>query len=668
MNAFLHVRRLVLFAVVLGSIAAPAAVRAKGETENEAVAPQELRRQALQHFRRGQREEALALLREAKAAYQSILSEEPNNQDAGRGLAMTLFDLGEYEASRDAFRRVVEMERRENELAERPALEPDREPKAPEPEPEPAPEPAPTAQPEAQPEAVPEPEPAPEPVPVPEPEPESQPAPAPVPAPTPAPAPEPEPEPEPVPAPAPAPTLEPEPEPTPAPAPELEPEPEPELAPEPEPEPEPAPEPEPTPAPEPEPEPAPEPAPTPEPAPEPELKPEPAPEPKLEPDKKPAPAAGQAAVAATAMLSVPAAPLPEGDLLGLAIDLDTVYDADPERQAAHIDRVLERVNRLGVNSVLLPAFARASAEGAFDLAYFASTNVATRAELLRPLAEELSRLGVAVFVEMPILSLALDDTDANRALLVMSDRRGRIRPSWSWRQRISPFSRNGRERMQAVYRELAARVPVTGIVLGDDGYLTEHEDMNPAAVSAFKAALDMDDSETLELPLPDEQQQRVVTDLKIRQIDRFCAALIDTVRSLQPGAVSVRTLYAPALHHPPSRAWLAQDFSAALEEYDRVLLLSNPELEEESHGTRWLTDLAVCAAQIEGAPPRTIYTVRLYSTRRGRWIAMGSLRNTLRRMSRSGARHFMLGPDDPILNRPQLQRLLKVVEPHQPSR
>ena len=74
------------------------------------ISPPALRKQAIQLFREGDRLEALAVLQRARTGYEALLVDHPQSVDAARGLAMTLFDLGEYEASRTVFDRMRGLE------------------------------------------------------------------------------------------------------------------------------------------------------------------------------------------------------------------------------------------------------------------------------------------------------------------------------------------------------------------------------------------------------------------------------------------------------------------------------------------------------------------------------------------------------------------------------
>ena len=91
-----------------------------GASSSEAVSPAIMRRQAIQFFREGDREAAIDILKDARTAYETILTRTPDHLAATRGLAMTLFDLGEYEAAQEVFKRMLALTRKSEE-AEPPA-------------------------------------------------------------------------------------------------------------------------------------------------------------------------------------------------------------------------------------------------------------------------------------------------------------------------------------------------------------------------------------------------------------------------------------------------------------------------------------------------------------------------------------------------------------------
>lgn len=361
------------------------------------------------------------------------------------------------------------------------------------------------------------------------------------------------------------------------------------------------------------------------------------------------------AATATASSAMPPTPI-----RGLEVHPDLLFDSDPLQTADNIAAFVSFATDAGANTVYVHGMTRPDADGAHAETYFPSVQPGMRADLLKPLAERLRPNGIAFHVIMPALSPALPDTQRYRSLRVMQPGLTQVRPSVSWRKRLSPFNTNGLAIMQQLYDELSAHVPLDGIVFGDDTYLTDAEDLNPAAIEAYKEALDI---ETVDFDALSLTQKATLADVKTEQLNTWCGELMGTVRSNAPAVTFGRTLYPPAAHHPPSKQWLAQDYGDALARYDTVYLLANPELEAVDWGAGdWMTELAETAASAADGPEQTVFAISAFSARRDRWKTKRRLSRAAKRLSGAGVMHIAIGPVDVVVNRPRPEKVRAVFQ------
>jgi peptidoglycan/xylan/chitin deacetylase (PgdA/CDA1 family) len=85
------------------------------------------------------------------------------------------------------------------------------------------------------------------------------------------------------------------------------------------------------------------------------------------------------------------------------VSLDEIYDPDPAQQEAHLSGLLDRIARLGVNTVYLGALTRSTADGGSAMAYFPNRHLPLRADLFNRVAWQLrTRTGVAVYAGVPL--------------------------------------------------------------------------------------------------------------------------------------------------------------------------------------------------------------------------------------------------------------------------
>ena len=104
---------------------------------------------------------------------------------------------------------------------------------------------------------------------------------------------------------------------------------------------------------------------------------------------------------ASSLLERPSAPL----VRAAQVDLDYLYDPDPEQQERNLGRLLDRVKALEITHVFLQAFADPDGDGGADALYFPNRALPMRADLFNRVAWQLkTRAGVLVYAWLPMLS------------------------------------------------------------------------------------------------------------------------------------------------------------------------------------------------------------------------------------------------------------------------
>lgn len=108
------------------------------------------------------------------------------------------------------------------------------------------------------------------------------------------------------------------------------------------------------------------------------------------------------------------------------VDLDYVYDPDPQKQEANVDALLERVKSLGANTVFLQADT-----AAHDAVYFANRHMPVRADLFNRVSWQLNRrLDVKVYARLPVMAPEIFEDLARYApldgLLFQDDGKGSV--------------------------------------------------------------------------------------------------------------------------------------------------------------------------------------------------------------------------------------------------
>ena len=102
------------------------------------------------------------------------------------------------------------------------------------------------------------------------------------------------------------------------------------------------------------------------------------------------------------------------------IDLDLVYsERSTQETRQNLDRLIERLVKLKINTVFLQAFADPDGDGTVGDVYFNNRHIPVRADLFAHAAHQIQIRGMKVFAWMPVLSFRFPDDDFNRRHGVM---------------------------------------------------------------------------------------------------------------------------------------------------------------------------------------------------------------------------------------------------------
>jgi biofilm PGA synthesis lipoprotein PgaB len=354
-----------------------------------------------------------------------------------------------------------------------------------------------------------------------------------------------------------------------------------------------------------------------------------------------------------ALLRPPGLPL----VRAAQVDLDYVYDEDPEQQERNLDQLVERMSRLQISHVFLQAFSDLDGDGGAEALYFPNRFLPMRADLFNRAAWQLrTRAGVLVYAWMPILSFSGAAADSSWRVL-QATAEG-TRPDPEGEPRLSPFHPDARALIRGIYEDLAAHSHFEGLHFHDDGRFNEREDASDAALNAYASLYgeDLDLSGLKDNPIAGQRWASMKTQSLIDLTDELTAL----VRRYQPRLKSSRNLFAPALSGQDGARLLAQDYGRFLDSYDFVTVMAMPYLEgvdEPSDNPVFYRDLAEKARRLDPFLGRTIFQLQTVDWRQKRPIPSGELKQTLRMLQSMGVRNLAYYPDDFLGNQPDLREL-----------
>jgi biofilm PGA synthesis lipoprotein PgaB len=341
------------------------------------------------------------------------------------------------------------------------------------------------------------------------------------------------------------------------------------------------------------------------------------------------------------------------------VDLDYVYDPDPEIQERNLGVLLDRIKRLGISHVYLQAFADPDADGAADAVYFPNRHLPMRADLFNRASWQLqTRCGVAVFAWMPLLAFSGASVEPGWQLLEQRPTDVQAKPDAMGEPRLSPFVPDARRFIREIYSDLAAYADFEGIHFHDDGRMNEFEDANPAALDAYRKALG--ESFSIDQAHADSDLMLRWADLKAASLNEFSRELTDAVARYRPVLRTSRNLFASAILNERGTIYLAQNYDAYLDEYDYVTVMAMPMLENVADEGAFYDSLVAHVGMRPGALERTVFQLQAVDWREGyNPVPSDELSDRMRSLQSNGVLNLAYYPDDFLRDHPRADELIR---------
>lgn len=343
------------------------------------------------------------------------------------------------------------------------------------------------------------------------------------------------------------------------------------------------------------------------------------------------------------------------------VDLDYVYDANPKQQAANLDKLLERINRLHISTVFLQAFADPDGDGNANAVYFPNKVLPMRADLFNRVAWQLkTRARVKVYAWMPVLAFDFGQSFYLEHGVQQWNANGKPTPSNNTYRRLSLFDPTAQSRIRTLYHDLAVNADFEGLLFHDDALLDWDEDFHPAAQQWMaQHGLSLVDYAQWQ---DNENTREKFTALKVEALNTFIQSLANEVRIYRPEIKTARNIYASAALDPNSPHWLAQNFKNAFMQYDYVALMAMPWMEKAQDPTAWTSHLIKTLSTLSPAE-RNKFVVELQTRdwRTEKPISNKDFREQVMLWKRAGYQNFAWYPDDFIANVPDFTELFSLL-------
>ncbi|MHA3982764.1 poly-beta-1,6-N-acetyl-D-glucosamine N-deacetylase PgaB [Acinetobacter venetianus] len=340
------------------------------------------------------------------------------------------------------------------------------------------------------------------------------------------------------------------------------------------------------------------------------------------------------------------------------VDLDYIYDPDPQQQERNLGNLLDRINAMGVNTVYLQAFSDPDANGSADMVYFPNRHIPMRADLFNRVAWQIqTRTPVQrLYAWMPLLAWELPKTDPVSKDLVETQQAKTGEHLNMGYIRLSPFSPDARQTIKEIYQDLAKSTPFDGLLFHDDVTLSDYEDASPDALAAYaKQGLPTD---LAKIRSNDAELQKW-TAYKTNYLDDFAMQLAAEVRQYQPYLLTARNLYAQVALNPYAENWYAQSLEQSLNRYDFTAIMAMPYMEQSKNPNQFYTDILNRVKKYPNGIKKTVMELQAINWRNDQKVPSEEMAETIKSLYQQGAMHVAYYPDDPIKGHPDVEIMRK---------
>jgi len=331
------------------------------------------------------------------------------------------------------------------------------------------------------------------------------------------------------------------------------------------------------------------------------------------------------------------------------VDMDYLYDPDPEQTERNLGKLLDRIQGMRVNTVYLQAFADPDGDGNADALYFPNRHLPMRADLFNRVAWQLlTRTRVKVYAWMPVLAFQVKAPDD---WFVQEWRDGKALKASHIYKRLSPFNPKARRVVGEIYEDLAKHCHFAGLLFHDDAILSDYEDVGPLALKVVARQWKLP---TVEKQLREPATMRMAwAKHKTHALIEWTDSLAEKVRYYHPDIKTARNYYALPILQPDSEEWYAQSLPTGLAAYDYVAVEAMPFMEKAENPDAWLAELVKKIAAHPDGLRKTVFELQTLDWNTQQKIPMETFLNQLRLVQKLGAIHLGYYPDNVFEDHPR---------------
>jgi biofilm PGA synthesis lipoprotein PgaB len=283
------------------------------------------------------------------------------------------------------------------------------------------------------------------------------------------------------------------------------------------------------------------------------------------------------------------------------VDLDGVYDPDPDAFSRKVDRMVEKVRELGATHVFLQACPDPHGSAFFREAWFENHQVPVRADIWSMVANRLSHAGLRVWIRAPSMNLSWEWAEHPEWRIPFRRKKGG-KDFTPWYFRLSPDLPEARAAAVDFFTDIAVYLPIEGVLFDDDAYMLAGERLKGSRSSSAREK--------------SEAMRGLIEEIKA------------AVLAWRPECLFGRNLYAPAVEKDGVHPEFSQDLEQFLRDYDLTVVMAYARMEgRRKDAERWMESMAAKVIRKWSPPkgreleaPPAMFKLQAYDWEEEEWV------------------------------------------------
>ncbi|PIE72381.1 MAG: poly-beta-1,6-N-acetyl-D-glucosamine N-deacetylase PgaB [Deltaproteobacteria bacterium] len=338
------------------------------------------------------------------------------------------------------------------------------------------------------------------------------------------------------------------------------------------------------------------------------------------------------------------------------VDIDRIYEpGNPQQTEKNLGYLIERMLAMGVNTVFVQAFADQDGDGIAKSVYFHTNSFPVEADIFSHVVDRIKARGMDVYAWMPTLALQFPDEQFNRAYSTQQQMTPDVQNSLSGYLRLTPFAPEVRQRVAALYRDMAANSNINGVLFQDDTPPGRRLTPHSLALKSFSRVVGHPVTANEIFDNPDLfEQWRTFSSAAL---NRYCNELKEAVHRYRPDALFARNVYASSVLQPEAEQNFAAVYQQSLENDDFTVVMAYPQMAQIKNPCKWLKNLTQMALNTPGAREKVIFKLQAEDWKTGTPVAGDLLYREMRSVLASFGKHLAYYPDSFRNNTPEIEQV-----------